>query len=135
MGQVQYNLSLRRRYMIRPNLKKKYFNLCNINMPITTKLFGDDVARDIKNCETGISIAKDSFQSYRPYRGRGNFRGGFVRNQRGSLRYQPYPAQYQQGYTRGYGTYRGTQRGFVPGRGRRQMATATVSCPPNESPQ
>ena len=117
--------------MIRPNLKKKYFNLCNINLPITTKLFGDYVARDIKNCETGISIAKDIFQSNRPYRGHSNFRGSFMRNQRGNFRYQPYPAQYQQGYTRGYGAYRGAQRGFMPGRGRRQMATATDTCPPN----
>ena len=27
LGQTQFNLSLRRRYMIRPNLKKKYSNL------------------------------------------------------------------------------------------------------------
>lgn len=47
-GQAQYNLSLRRRYMIRPQLKKKYSNLCNINTPITTSLFGDDVQKEIK---------------------------------------------------------------------------------------
>ena len=54
MGQIQFNLSLRRRYLIRPNLKKKYSNLCNINVPITTSLFGDDVLKEIKNCETGV---------------------------------------------------------------------------------
>ena len=35
--------------MIRPNLKKKYHSLCNISTPITTQLFGDDIARDVKN--------------------------------------------------------------------------------------
>ena len=58
MGQVQYNLSLRRRYMIKPHLKKKYHNLCNISMPISTKLFGDDVTKDIKNCDTGCVCCK-----------------------------------------------------------------------------
>ena len=51
-GQAQYNLSLRRPYMIRPQLKKKYSNFCNINTPITTSLFGDDVQKEIKKCDT-----------------------------------------------------------------------------------
>jgi hypothetical protein len=45
LGQVQYNLSLRRRYLTRPYLKKKYSSLFGISMPITTKLFSDDVRR------------------------------------------------------------------------------------------
>lgn len=57
MGQVQYHLSLRRRYLIRPQLKKKYQSLCYINnMPITMKLFGDDVQKDVKNCDSVSSI-------------------------------------------------------------------------------
>ena len=75
MGQVQYNLSLRRRFMIKPHLKKKYHNLCHISMPTSNKLFGDDVSKEVKNSDTGISIAKDGYNSnyYRPYRGRGMF--------------------------------------------------------------
>ena len=46
MGQVQYNLSLRRRYMIKPHLKKKYHNLCHISMPISN--IGDDVSKEVK---------------------------------------------------------------------------------------
>ena len=61
LGQAQFNLSLRRRYMIRPSLKKKYANLCNINTPISTFLFGDDVHKEIKKCDTGLSITRDQY--------------------------------------------------------------------------
>ena len=34
--------------MVKPHLKKKYHNLCHISMSISTKLFNDDVTKDIK---------------------------------------------------------------------------------------
>lgn len=77
MGQVQYNLSLRRLYMIKPHLKKEYQNLCHVSFPISTKLFGDDVAKNVKNCDTGVSLAKDSYPSFygynKPFRARDDF--------------------------------------------------------------
>lgn len=51
LGQMHYHLSLRRRYMIRPLLKKKYSRLCNMSMPITKQLFVDDFSKEVKNCE------------------------------------------------------------------------------------
>lgn len=147
MGQVQYHLSLRRRYLIRPQLKKKYHSLCNINMPITTKLFGDDVQKDVKNCDSGVSIAKENysgFNRFRPYRGRGGFRGGNARGQRGNYagRYHPYyPGNYgnynqqQYGYY-GSGYYRGGMptRMYGSTRGKKQTTSATVtSAAPNEA--
>ncbi|MCG8113303.1 MAG: hypothetical protein N0E59_21335 [Candidatus Thiodiazotropha taylori] len=92
MGQVQYNLSLRRRYMIKPHLKKKYQNLCHVSMPISTKLFGDDVTKDVKNCDTGVSLAKDSYPGFygynKPFRARGGYsRGVYSRGSRGGFRY------------------------------------------------
>ena len=137
MGQVQYNLSLRRRYMIKPHLKKKYQNLCHISMPISSKLFGDDITKDVKNCDTGISIAKENYQNFynRPYRGRGTFRDSFSRGMRGYNRYQPYPQNFQYGtfkpdymYQRGFPRQR-----FVSNRGRRPMVSATVTSAPNET--
>lgn len=80
MGQVQYHLSLRCRYLIRPQLKKQYQSLCNINMLITMKLFWGDVQKDVKNCVSGVSIAKENysgFNQFRPYKGRSGFRGGY----------------------------------------------------------
>lgn len=115
-GQAQYNLSLRRRYMIRPQLKKKYSNLCNINTPITSSLFGDDVQKEIKKCDTSQTVAKDGGYNYAGYgsgsygnnqRYRGRFRGRGVPHRsyyggggygRGYNRYQPYPRQPQYKY-------------------------------------
>ena len=65
-GQVQYNSPLRRRYMIKPHLKKKYHNLCHISMPISN--IGDDVSKEVKNSDTGISIAKDGYNSIAEFR-------------------------------------------------------------------
>ena len=110
IGQAQFNLSLRRRYMIRPQLKKKYSNLCGVNTPITSFLFGDDIQKEIKKCDTSMSIAKDQYgnqfnsqygPSHRISRGRSRGRGGSGRGfsgnnyQRGysGNRYQPYPRQ------------------------------------------
>ena len=74
VGQAQFHLSVRRRYMICPVLKKKYHSLCNISMPITTQLFGDDVSKDIKSCDSLVSIGKEQYQRERSgytSRGRG----------------------------------------------------------------
>ena len=137
MGQVQYNLSIRHRYMIRPHLKKKYQNLCNYNVQITSNLFGDDLAKEIKNCDAAVSVAKENYGygGYRPQRSRGYFRG--ARGQRDGYRYQPYPPHY--GYPQYYNHYgqygssfRGNSRGFAPMRGKRQAPSATVTSAPNE---
>ena len=138
MGQVQYNLSIRRRYMIRPHLKKKYQNLCNFNVPITSNLFGDDLPKEIRNCDAAVSVARDNYGygGFRPNRGRGYYRG--PRGQRGGFRYQPYPPQYQHyggnNYSQyGGGSFRGNSKGFAPMKGRRTVPTATVSSAPNEN--
>ena len=103
LGQAQFHLSLRRRYMIRPYLKKKYANLCNINTPITSLLFGDDVQKEIRKCDTSMSVAKDQYYSYGPQRFRGRVRSRIASQRgfsyqgqssyqagRGISRYQPY---------------------------------------------
>ena len=54
--------------MIRPYLKKKYANLCNINTPITSFLFGDDVQREIKKCDTSLSVTREQYNFYGPQR-------------------------------------------------------------------
>ena len=92
MGQVQYNISLRRRYMLRPHLKKKYSSLCNLNTPISSLLFGDDVAQEIKKCETGLRLRRDDNAFNFNARGRGYSRGCPTRPYRGRglNRYQPY---------------------------------------------
>ena len=120
LGQAQFNLSLRRRYMIRPNLKKKYSNLCSLNTPVSTFLFGDDIQKEIKKCDTSTTVTNNNqyYQanyydnSYKPRfgRGRARGRGGPVRGYYGNAtnyrgRYQPYPKQANQfryGYQQQY---------------------------------
>ena len=48
MGQVQFNLSLRRRYLMKPDLKGQFQALCNMKTPISTMLYGDDIQKEIK---------------------------------------------------------------------------------------
>ncbi|KAH3718290.1 hypothetical protein DPMN_061092 [Dreissena polymorpha] len=103
MGQVQYNLSLRRRYLIRPNINERYSNLCNFNAPVSSMLFGDNIGKEIKNCDNGVSLGKDLRHSQRgrgyvprPFngsRGRGFNRGGFSAGYDFGqpMRYAPYP--------------------------------------------
>lgn len=111
MGQVQFHLSVRRRYLIRPNLKKKYSGLCNISTPVTTKLFGDDVSKDIKNCDSVLYLGKDQY-GYKGPRGRGSrlpYRRGYYAY---GDRANQLPGSTNYGY--GYGGYGTTQHRFQP---------------------
>ena len=121
LGQVQYHLSVRRRYMIRPNLKKKYHTLCNVSTPISSNLFGDDINRDIKNCDSMVSLGKEQPYYRNNFRGKmsrfprrsygnvgsGYSYGGYGSAQSSSGRYQPYP---QRGQYRGMPKTRGMRR-------------------------
>lgn len=124
-GQVQYHLSLRRRYIIRPNLKKKYKNICNQSTPITNQLFGDDIAKEIKNCDTGISLAFQRYES-RHFRGRqsvGSYRNAYRRG-----RMHPY-GQQQYGQYSQYGNGRGSTYSY---RARRRPVATAAAPAPNE---
>ena len=102
LGQAQFNLSLRRRYMICPFLKKKHSNLCSLNTPVTSSLFGDDVQKEIKKCDTSMTVAKDQYQiSY--YSNYGNsYNHRFVRNRARSRSGPSWGSYPYSGYTRGY---------------------------------
>jgi hypothetical protein len=121
-GQAQYQLSLRRRYLIRPSIKKKYRNLCNQSTPVTSQLFGDDIAKEIKNCDAGTSIALSRFDyDNKPFKNRVSFRG------RGR-RFHPYYGN-NRTYQSDYQTPRWSnfkERGSFRGR-RRPSATVTSS--------
>lgn len=134
MGQVQFNISIRRRYLMRPFLKSKYSSICNINTPLTSFLFGDDVSKEIKKCENvqkiGRFFPQQRFQSSFN-RGRGFVQGssggraGPMRARgRGFYRTRPYTLP----PTGPYGQF-GYQHQFInqtkPGR----KATATETNP------
>ena len=149
LGQVQFNLSIRRRYYIRPNLRKKYHGLCNISTKITDQLFGDDISKEIKKCESNSGLAKDqyygNYANRRPYRGRGTFNPRFSR--RGYAGGQGYGFQ-QPGYGSNYYGYgyggnqsyqrfqpypqRGQYRQPMRGRGAKKAA-ATATAPNDQN--
>lgn len=62
IGQAQYQLSIKRRYQLRPNLNRRYTNLCSAGTPISSMLFGDDISKEVKTCDTGINLGKDNFK-------------------------------------------------------------------------
>ena len=132
LGQVQYNLSVRRCYIIRPNLKKKYTSLCNISKPISNQLFGDEIVKEIKNCDSMYSLGKDYGYKMNVYRGRGS-----------RVSRRGYAGNYGSGYGYGSGVHnrfqphpqRGQFRTAMPGHGvkRSSTATATVTSPNNQN--
>ncbi|XP_060556539.1 uncharacterized protein LOC132717149 [Ruditapes philippinarum] len=115
LGQAQYNISIRRRYLIRPSLNKRYKNLCNMSVPISTSLFGDDISKEIKHCEVGVNLGKDYNAQYN----RNSFRGRFSRARHFNRgRMTPYP-QVRGGYSQRAPMRKGT------------FKSATVTAPPN----
>ena len=141
IGQVQFNLSLRRRYLMKPYLKGQFQALCNMKTPISTMLYGDDIQKEIKKCETAVKIGKFVPNSRRSFgRGaarysrpgyQGQVRGLYRGKGRGAARYQPYQNQWSQaqlGFGGPYGQF-GHQH-----QGRRKAPTATVTSATAQAP-
>jgi hypothetical protein len=86
-----------------------------MHTPITSMLFGDDVAKEVKKCDTGFALAKENFaQIHRGFnRGRGARGGGPIRahdfNQRARFRSHPYSSQNTYRYQ-----YQNSNRGKRP---------------------
>jgi len=125
IGQTQHMLSLRRRFMIRPFLNRKYANLCNRNTPVSSFLFGDEIGRDIKTCDTGVYLGRSNFV-YRgrgrgPRRGRGPYANYGGNSYGGNTFYDQRPAP----YPRGRGWQRGQNARF--GQRTRRAPSATVT--------
>ena len=49
LGQAAYELSMQRRDFMKPSLKDAYKRLCSDKIPVTTTLFGEDLAQPIKD--------------------------------------------------------------------------------------
>lgn len=135
LGQVQFNLSLRRRYLIRPYLKKKYSSLCSISMPITTKLFGDDISKEVKSCDALSYIGKDyAYNAYRGVPRRRPFRRGYGNTSYGNSGYQQNAYYQRQGFRpylmRGQ-SFKTGQSGRGRGVRRGASATSTTVSAPN----
>jgi hypothetical protein len=49
VGQAQQDLNQRRREGIKPDVNPEYRQLCSSQAPVTTLLFGDDLAKTVKD--------------------------------------------------------------------------------------
>ena len=82
LSQTNWNLNLKRRELIKPDLNPPFTRLCKPDIPPTTKLFGDDLSKHLKEmtdvCKVGKQLQKKPPQQkphyQKPYdRPRGSF--------------------------------------------------------------
>ena len=59
MGHATYELSLRRRDLMRPSINKELRSLCNQQIPVTDQLFGNDVQNSLKTIKECNKIANN----------------------------------------------------------------------------
>jgi len=98
-----YELNMKRRELIKPDLNSQFKHLCSSHVPITDELFGDDLSKYVKDISDSQRVANKITRgkvnprgSYsraalrgRPWRGGQGFRGA---------RFQPYPYYGQQNF-------------------------------------
>ena len=63
MGHATYELSLRRRDLMRPSINKELRSLCNQQIPVTDQLFGNDVQNSLKTIKECNKIANNCTQA------------------------------------------------------------------------
>jgi len=87
MGHATYELSLRRRDLMRPSINKELRALCNQQIPVTDQLFGNDVQNSLKTIKECNKIANSCTQGrdgyehkkynkgYKPFLGHRKYQG------------------------------------------------------------
>lgn len=106
LGHVNHELVDKRRKAIKPHLKEEYRPLCSSNIPMGKLMFGDDLAKELRNAKemSQCSNRVQNYSTFRPYtrrssgrfhpflgnRGRGkqHQRGMNPKNQRSSFKKQ-----------------------------------------------
>jgi hypothetical protein len=99
-------MNVRRRYILKPYVQKRFQQLCSAATPIEEKtLFPNDITRRMKEINDASKINKQLSNQNFQYRGSKNFRGKPA--YRGSRGFNNYRGNYR-GNPRGY---RGANRG------------------------
>ena len=80
LGYSFYEISMRRRFALRPHVNPAYRNVCRHTQPLSSLLFGDNLPQSLENIGKGNKI-KNKLQNARYF---ANNRGGF--GNRGSWR-------------------------------------------------
>ena len=86
LGNTNWKLNMKRRELIKPELNPPYTRLCKEDITLPTKLFGDDLAKHLKD----MSEAKKAGQQMqKPYPNSSN-RGAVHSQKRNFSRFKPY---------------------------------------------
>ena len=67
LGHINTDLSLLRRELMRPTLHADYRNLCNLDHPVTSLLFGDDLQKEMKDLKETSMIGSKVSSNYQNY--------------------------------------------------------------------
>ena len=63
LGHVSFEITQRRRAVIRPNLNKDYATLCASHVPITSMLFGDELQTQLNHIRASNKISSTANNS------------------------------------------------------------------------
>ena len=86
LGNTNWKLNMKQRELIKPELNPPYTRLCKEDITLSTKLFGDDLAKHLKD----MSEAKKAGQQMqKPYPNSSN-RGAVHSQKRNFSRFKPY---------------------------------------------
>ncbi|CAB4015392.1 Hypothetical predicted protein [Paramuricea clavata] len=103
LGHATYDLSLRRRDIMRPSINRELRALCSPQIPVTEFLFGDDVQNSLKTITECNKIASSTVKQGSDYKHKPTYsRGG---------NYKP---QASQGYGHGSKPFLGQRKGYQP---------------------
>ena len=88
-GHASREISLKRRQAIRPHLNKQITRICDETVPITSQLFGDNLATTLKEVKEADKIgaaSRDERKRYFGTAGRSNYRSQYYNDNRGGHR-------------------------------------------------
>ena len=109
LGNTNWKLNMKRRELIKPELNSPYTRLCKEDITLSTKLFGDDLSKHLKD----MSEAKKAGQQMQKLYSNSSNRGAVHSQKRNFNRFKPY--HYDR--TRGSGN-KSTNRQTFLGQGR-----------------
>lgn len=86
LGNTNWKLNMKRRELIKPELNSPYTRLCKEDIAVSTKLFGDDLPKHLKD----MSEAKKAGQQMQKPYSNSSHRGAVHSQKRNFSRFKPY---------------------------------------------
>ncbi len=93
LGNTNWKLNMKRRELIKPDLNPPYTRLCKEDIKPSTKLFGDDLSKHLKD----MSEAKKAGQQMQKVSSHAHSRGSAHSHRRKFQRFKPYDREHSSG--------------------------------------